>query len=84
LAYDLLQNRAHVNLILNRLDEDVLSSLTGPEDQKYKDLDSKAYFVWAAQHMISWTSRKPSVSLRGTSGSSLETNVPYPVYGRLN
>ena len=46
LACDLFRNRAHVNLILNRHDEaraDALASLTGREDQKYKDLDSKAY-----------------------------------------
>ncbi|KAG0652980.1 SET domain-containing [Hyphodiscus hymeniophilus] len=47
LTYDLFRNRAHVNLILNRFDEaktDALASLTGLEDQKAKDLDSKAYF----------------------------------------
>ena len=47
LAYDLFRNRAHVNLVLNRLDEakaDALAALTGLEDQKHKDLDSKAYF----------------------------------------
>ncbi|KUJ15993.1 SET domain-containing protein, partial [Mollisia scopiformis] len=47
LAYDLFRNRAHVNLALNRLDEaktDGLAAVTGLEDQKYKELDSKAYF----------------------------------------
>jgi tetratricopeptide (TPR) repeat protein len=47
LACDLFRNRAHVSLVLNRLDEakaDALASLTGLEDQKHKDLDSKAYF----------------------------------------
>jgi tetratricopeptide (TPR) repeat protein len=46
LAFDLFRNRAYVNLLLNRLDEaetDALASLTGLEDQKYTDLDSKAY-----------------------------------------
>ncbi|KAF4627530.1 hypothetical protein G7Y89_g10624 [Cudoniella acicularis] len=47
LACDLFRNRAHINLVLNRLDEakaDALASLTGLEDQKHKELDSKAYF----------------------------------------
>jgi len=47
LAFDLYRNRAHVNLVLNRPDEakaDALASLTGLEDQKHKNLDSKAYF----------------------------------------
>lgn len=52
LTYDLFRNRAHVNLALARFDEaktdeaktDAVSSLTGMEDQKYKGLDSKAYF----------------------------------------
>ncbi|RDL33978.1 SET-containing protein [Venustampulla echinocandica] len=47
LVCDLFRNRAYVNLILNRLDEaraDALASLTGLEDQKNKELDSKAYF----------------------------------------
>ncbi|KAL2021672.1 hypothetical protein VTK56DRAFT_6764 [Thermocarpiscus australiensis] len=47
LARDLSRNRAHVNLLLDRLDEaktDALASLIGREDQRSKDLDSKAYF----------------------------------------
>ncbi|KAI1778851.1 SET domain-containing protein [Hypoxylon cercidicola] len=47
LARDLSRNRAHVNLLLNQLDEakaDAINSLTGREDQRSKDLDSKAYF----------------------------------------
>ena len=47
LARDLSRNRAHVNLHLDRLDEvktDATASLIGREDQRSKDLDSKAYF----------------------------------------
>ena len=47
LARDISRNRAHVNLLLNQLDEaisDAKASLTGREDQRSKDLDSKAYF----------------------------------------
>ncbi|KAI2623227.1 hypothetical protein GGR54DRAFT_597149 [Hypoxylon sp. NC1633] len=47
LARDLSRNRAHVNLLLNQLDEaksDAIASLTGREDPRSKDLDSKAYF----------------------------------------
>ena len=47
IACDLFRNRAHVNLLLNRFDEaraDALASLTGMDDSKHKDLDSKAYF----------------------------------------
>ena len=47
LTYDLFRNRAHVNLLLTRLDEakaDAVASLINLEDEKYQDLNSKAYF----------------------------------------
>lgn len=47
LARDLSRNRAHVNLLLNQLDEakaDAKASLTGRQDQRSRELDSKAYF----------------------------------------
>jgi tetratricopeptide (TPR) repeat protein len=47
LARDISRNRAYVNLLLGRLDEvktDAIASLTGREDQKSKELDSKAYY----------------------------------------
>ncbi|KAH7355715.1 hypothetical protein BKA66DRAFT_271539 [Pyrenochaeta sp. MPI-SDFR-AT-0127] len=47
LARDIFRNRAYVNLLLNQLDEvktDVQASLTGRDDQRSKDLDSKAYY----------------------------------------
>ncbi|EOA86547.1 hypothetical protein ACJQWK_08427 [Exserohilum turcicum] len=47
LARDIFRNRAYVNLLLGRLDEvkaDAKASLTGRDDQKSKDLDSKAYY----------------------------------------
>lgn len=47
LARDLYRNRAHVNLLLEQLDEartDALSSLIGKDDPRSKQLDSKAYF----------------------------------------
>lgn len=47
LAYDILRNRAHVNLLMNRLDEakaDAVAAVTNVEDQNHRDLDSKAYF----------------------------------------
>ncbi|KAG4219281.1 hypothetical protein PC116_g32239, partial [Phytophthora cactorum] len=47
LARDLFRNRAHVNLLLNQLDEaksDAKAALIGNEDERSKDLDSKAYF----------------------------------------
>ncbi|KAK5124777.1 hypothetical protein LTR85_001490 [Meristemomyces frigidus] len=46
-ASDISRNRAYVNLLLNRLDEakaDALEALSGLEDEKHKELDSKAYF----------------------------------------
>ncbi|KAK4242837.1 hypothetical protein C8A03DRAFT_39789 [Achaetomium macrosporum] len=48
LARDLSRNRAHVNLLLNQLDEakaDAKASLIGKEDdQRSRELDSKAFF----------------------------------------
>lgn len=47
LARDIFRNRAYVNLLLGRLDEvktDARASLTGRDDQKSKELDSKAYY----------------------------------------
>ncbi|KAF2488701.1 tetratricopeptide [Lophium mytilinum] len=47
LARDISRNRAHVNLALSQLDEaktDAIASLTGREDQRSKELDTKAYF----------------------------------------
>lgn len=47
LKFDLFRNRAHVNLLLNRLDEakdDGLHALTNIDDQRHQELDSKAYF----------------------------------------
>ncbi len=46
LEKDLFKNRAHINLLLSRFDaakSDVLSSLTGSETQKNKELDGKAF-----------------------------------------
>jgi tetratricopeptide (TPR) repeat protein len=46
IAYDLFRNRAHVNLLLDRLDggkSDALAALTGLPDQKHRELDGKAY-----------------------------------------
>ncbi|KAK4539612.1 hypothetical protein LTR36_010495 [Oleoguttula mirabilis] len=46
-ANDISRNRAYVNLLLNRLDEakaDALAAVSGLDDQKHKDLDSKALF----------------------------------------
>ena len=47
LAKDIHRNRAYVCLLLERYDEaisDAHASLTGRDDQRSKDLDSKAYF----------------------------------------
>jgi tetratricopeptide (TPR) repeat protein len=47
LARDISRNRAHVNLLLNQLDEaksDARASIIGKEDQQSKELDSKAYY----------------------------------------
>ncbi|KAF2811344.1 tetratricopeptide [Mytilinidion resinicola] len=47
LTRDISRNRAHVNLLLSQLDEaktDAKASLTGRDDQRSKDLDTKAYF----------------------------------------
>jgi len=47
LARDISRNRAHVNLLLNQLDEaktDAKASLSGREDCQSEALDSKAYF----------------------------------------
>jgi tetratricopeptide (TPR) repeat protein len=46
LVCDLHRNRAYVNLLLKRYDEamaDALAAVTELDDQKYKELDSKAY-----------------------------------------
>ncbi|KAH8784313.1 hypothetical protein BGZ57DRAFT_925311 [Hyaloscypha finlandica] len=45
ITYDLFRNRAHVNLLLDRLDggkSDALAALTGLPDQKHRELDGKA------------------------------------------
>lgn len=47
LARDIFRNRAHVNLLLNRLDEakaDAEASIIGSQDPRSKTLDSKAQF----------------------------------------
>lgn len=47
LTHDIFRNRAHLNLLLDRLDEakaDAMAALTKMEDQRHKYLDSKAYF----------------------------------------
>ncbi|KAF2017267.1 SET domain-containing protein [Aaosphaeria arxii CBS 175.79] len=47
LARDISRNRAHVNLILQQLDEaksDAKAALIGKDDERFKDLDSKAYY----------------------------------------
>ncbi|CAO2649712.1 Nn.00g010040.m01.CDS01 [Neocucurbitaria sp. VM-36] len=47
LARDISRNRAYVNLLLNQLDQvktDAHASLTRRDDQRSKDLDSKAYY----------------------------------------
>ncbi|KAI1371285.1 hypothetical protein F4677DRAFT_436025 [Hypoxylon crocopeplum] len=47
LVRDLSRNRAHVNLLLEQLDEtkmDAKASLIGREDERSRELDSKAYF----------------------------------------
>jgi len=47
LARDIARNRSYVNLLLEQFDDaisDAKSSLTGREDPKSKELDSKAYF----------------------------------------
>ncbi|KAI2480601.1 protein containing SET domain protein [Pyrenophora tritici-repentis] len=47
LARDIYRNRAYVNLLLGRLDEvqtDARASLTGREDTKSNELDSKAFY----------------------------------------
>ncbi|KAK2014522.1 tetratricopeptide [Colletotrichum eremochloae] len=47
LARDIARNRAHVNLLMDRQDEaiaDAKASLIGADDQRSKELDSKAYF----------------------------------------
>lgn len=47
LACDLLRNRAHVNLMLNRPNEakaDAVASITGIADDKHRALDAKANF----------------------------------------
>jgi tetratricopeptide (TPR) repeat protein len=47
IVFDLFRNRSHVNLLLNRLDEargDGCSAISHVEDQRHRDLDSKANF----------------------------------------
>lgn len=47
IARDLYRNRAHVNIILGRLDEakaDGKAAITGKDDEKLRSLDSKANF----------------------------------------
>jgi len=47
LARDIARNRAHVNLLLSRLDEaitDAKASLIGKDDERSRELDSKAYY----------------------------------------
>ncbi|UQC86135.1 tetratricopeptide [Colletotrichum lupini] len=47
IARDIARNRAHAHLLMDRQDEaiaDAKASLIGADDQKSKELDSKAYF----------------------------------------
>lgn len=47
ISHDLFRNRAHLNLLLHRYDEaeaDATAAVTGLQDDKHRDLDSKAYF----------------------------------------
>lgn len=63
LAYDIHRNRAHVNLQLSRMDEaktDGVAAVTGIDDARHKDLDSKAYFraACAAYNLGQWQEAK--------------------------
>jgi tetratricopeptide (TPR) repeat protein len=63
LARDISRNRAYVNLLLSQHDEaitDAHASLTGREDQRSKDLDSKAYYRagCAAYNLGKWAQAK--------------------------
>jgi tetratricopeptide (TPR) repeat protein len=63
LARDIHRNRAHVNLQLNRMDEaktDGIAAVTGIDDARHKDLDSKAYFraACAAYNLGQWQEAK--------------------------
>lgn len=63
LAHDIHRNRAHVNLQLGRNDEaktDGVAAVTGIDDARHKDLDSKAYFraACAAYNLGQWQEAK--------------------------
>jgi tetratricopeptide (TPR) repeat protein len=63
LARDIHRNRAHVNLQLNRMDEaktDGIAAVTGIDDERHRDLDSKAYFraARAAYNLGQWQEAK--------------------------
>lgn len=63
LARDIHRNRAHVNLQLSRNDEaktDGIAAVTGIDDARHKDLDSKAYFraACAAYNLGQWQEAK--------------------------
>lgn len=65
LARDVSRNRAYVNLLLERLDEaitDAHASLTGRDDQRSRELDSKAYYRagCAAYNLGNWQQAKES------------------------
>ena len=86
LAYDLLRNRACVNLILNRFDEQSL--MPWPLSPAWmtrntKILIVKPTFVPGGQHTTSVNSRKPSISLRSSRCLRLVTTMEECFYGRL-
>ncbi|KAH7066136.1 hypothetical protein BKA63DRAFT_523831 [Paraphoma chrysanthemicola] len=63
LARDIYRNRAYVSLLLNQLDlviTDAKASLLGKDDQRSRDLDSKAYFraASAAYSLSNWKEAK--------------------------
>ncbi|KAL1590349.1 hypothetical protein WHR41_00638 [Cladosporium halotolerans] len=63
LSFDIHRNRAHVNLQLSRMDEakaDGIAAVTGIDDARHKDLDSKAYFraACAAYNLGQWEESK--------------------------
>jgi hypothetical protein len=62
---DLFRNRAHVNLLLSRFDaakSDALSSLTGSETQKHKELDGKAFLRAGHASYSLWNFREAKKS----------------------
>jgi hypothetical protein len=87
IAYDLFRNRAHVNLLLDRLDggkSDALAALTGLPDQKTESWMARRISAPVLQLISLVTFRKRSTCLRSNSACCQVKKRRQRRYVRLN